>query len=64
MTEKKTNPKQSKLFAIIIAVVVIGFFGYSFLTDNVSTLRTPTARMITPWPPSPMKTSSSRTWAR
>ena len=35
MTEKKTHPKQSKLFAIIIAVVVIGFFSYSFLTDDV-----------------------------
>lgn len=35
MTEKKTNPKQSKLLAIIIAVVVIGFCGYSFLTDGV-----------------------------
>ena len=31
----KVNPGQSRLFAVVIAVVVIGFCGYSFLTGDL-----------------------------
>lgn len=35
MIEKKTNPQLSKIFAILIAIAVIGFSGYSFLTSDL-----------------------------